>query len=272
MAGKLAHLAAQIARIEADTSRRTETLPPVPLQCPAIDGSLPDGGLARGAVHEMMGPGHDGDQRGDGALMGFASVALARLMRADEHARPALWCMNQRLQQVGGLLSGLVYPPGLQMMGVPVERLLLAYTNNDADTLWAMEERGLRRAGRAEPVRAGGGPPPATGGAEPRDDGIGALAGEGGKCRQFCGNALAHDQPAQHRQRDGAALEGQPGARAPQSGNCGMVRALAGWPAGGRCLDAGVAAGAAYGWRSPGLARTLRQHEPEERTDEALLF
>lgn len=162
MAGKLAHLAAQIARIEADNSRRTETLPPVPLQCPAIDGSLPDGGLARGAVHEMMGPGHDGDQRGDGALMGFACVALARLMRADEHARPALWCMNQRLQQVGGLLSGQVYPPGLQMMGVPVERLLLAYTNNDADTLWAMEEALQSRAvsvvlgelNRFEPVAA----------------------------------------------------------------------------------------------------------------------
>ena len=162
MAGKLAHLAAQIAKIEADTSRRTEPLPAVPLQCPDIDATLPGQGLARGAVHEMMGPGHDGDQRGDGALMGFACVALARLMHADEHARPALWCMNQRLQQVGGLLSGLVYPPGLQMMGVPVERLLLAYTNNDADTLWAMEEALQSRAvsavlgelNRFEPVAA----------------------------------------------------------------------------------------------------------------------
>ncbi len=146
MADKLARLAEQIARIEAGTSRRTKVLPPVPLQCAAIDAALPEGGLARGAVHEMMGPGHDGDQRGDGALMGFASVTLARLMHADEHARPALWCMNRRLQQVGGLLSGLVYPPGLQMMGVPVERLLLAYTNNDADTLWAMEEALQSRA------------------------------------------------------------------------------------------------------------------------------
>ena len=146
MAGKLAQLAEQIARIEAETSSRTERLPPVPLQCAAIDAVLHDGGLARGAVHELMGPGHDGDQRGDGALMGFACVALARLMHADEHARPALWCMNRRLQQVGGLLSGLVYPPGLQMMGVPVHRLLLAYTNNDAETLWAMEEALQSRA------------------------------------------------------------------------------------------------------------------------------
>ncbi len=107
MADKLALLAQQIAAIESQTNRRTEALPPVPLQCGAIDTVLPDGGLARGAVHEMMGPGHDGDQRGDGALMGFSCAALARLMHADEHARPALWCMNRQLQQVGGPAVGV---------------------------------------------------------------------------------------------------------------------------------------------------------------------
>jgi protein ImuA len=140
MSEKLAALVQRIAAIERQTTGRAERLPAVPLGCAAIDGVLPGGGLARGAVHEFMGPGHESDQRGDGALMGFGAVALARLLAADEGRRPALWCMNHRLQQVGGLLSGQVYPPGLQAMGVPLDRLLLAYTNNDADTLWAMEE------------------------------------------------------------------------------------------------------------------------------------
>jgi len=146
MTDQLKMLAERIARLEAGTAGRTESPPPVPLRSAAIDGVLPGGGLARGAVHELMGPGHDGDQRGDGALMGFSSVVLSRLMEADEHARPALWCMNRRLQHVGGLLSGLVYPPGLQAMGVPMERLLFAYTNNDRETLWAMEEALQSRA------------------------------------------------------------------------------------------------------------------------------
>ncbi|MGY9057770.1 MAG: ImuA family protein [Alphaproteobacteria bacterium] len=140
MADTLGALAQRIAAIEARTSRQTEAQPSVPLQCAAIDEVLPSGGLARGAVHEMVGPVEAGSVQGDGALMGFASLALSRLLAADEGLRPALWCMNRRLQHAGGLLSGYVYAPGLQAMDVPLNRLLLAYTNNDSETLWAMEE------------------------------------------------------------------------------------------------------------------------------------
>ncbi len=140
MPDSLAALAQRISVLEQETSSRVDAMSPVPLQCPPIDGALPGDGLARGAIHELAGPAGPGDQRGDGALMGFGTVLLSRLMQADEAARPALWCMNRRLQHVGGLLSGHVYSPGLQAFGVPLDRLLFAYTGNDSETLWAMEE------------------------------------------------------------------------------------------------------------------------------------
>lgn len=140
MADKMRLLAEQIARIEADGAARIEQPPPVPLECPLIDDALPDGGLARGVVHEMMGPGHNGPQQGEGALMGFATVSMARLMRADEHERIAVWFMNYRLLYIGGILSGWIYPPGLEQMGLPTHRLLMVYAKNDKEVLWGMEE------------------------------------------------------------------------------------------------------------------------------------
>ncbi len=110
------------------------------LRCPPIDSVLPDGGLRCGAVHELLGPNHASDRRGDGALMGFAAVILARLMQEEGDGRPAVWCVNRRLQFRNDQFLGQPYAPGLQSFGIPVQRLLFVYTDNDRDTLWATEE------------------------------------------------------------------------------------------------------------------------------------
>ncbi len=146
-------LARRIEQLERTGGRRNATMTTVPLQCPAIDSVLPDGGLRTGAVHEVLGPvisdGHTGDkkvgqpqdQRGDGAVMGFACVVLARLMQAPgADAGPVVWCMNRRLRHRHGLLSGQVYAPGLHSFGIAMQRLLFVYGGNDEETLWATEE------------------------------------------------------------------------------------------------------------------------------------
>jgi protein ImuA len=137
-------LARQIASLEAEGGSHHTAIATIPLQCPAIDAVLPDGGLRTGAVHELLGPliskDLTTDQRGDGAVMGFACSLLARLMQAPEAAGPVVWCMNRHLEHRNGLLSGQVYAPGLHAFGIPLQRLLFVYCNNDQEALWATEE------------------------------------------------------------------------------------------------------------------------------------
>jgi len=142
-------LARQIASLEAEGGSPNTTIATIPLQCPAIDAVLPGGGLRTGAVHELLGPSisegpvadqRGADQRGDGAVMGFACGLLTRLMQAPEAAGPVVWCMNRHLEHRNGLLSGQVYAPGLHAFGIPMQRLLFVYCNNDQEALWATEE------------------------------------------------------------------------------------------------------------------------------------
>ena len=49
----------------------------LPFGVPAIDDALPGGGLARGAVHEILGAG--GDEEDGAAAAGFAAAILARI-------------------------------------------------------------------------------------------------------------------------------------------------------------------------------------------------
>src|SRR5579871_216753 len=109
----------------------------VPLGVTAIDRVLPGGGLARGALHEILGAGGDEE---DGALAAaFAAGLVARLVATA--AAPVLWC----------LARPDLYGPGLVAHGLDPARLLLAQTARDADLLWAMEE-GLRSPGLAAVV------------------------------------------------------------------------------------------------------------------------
>jgi len=99
----------------------------LPFGVAAIDASLPAGGLALGALHEVQGAGAEGE--GGAVAAAFLASILARL--APE--RPVLWCLGE----------ADLYVPGLALLGLAPHRLILASAANDPEILWAMEE-GLR--------------------------------------------------------------------------------------------------------------------------------
>ncbi len=152
----------------------------LPFGAAALDLSLPGGGLALGAVHEIMGQG--GDEEDGAAAAGFAAGILARLgtrvtptspshasgmgpslspLKGGEGKKPG---RHLSLSAPGGgegwgevgdsraLGSGPVlwclrrpdlYGPGLLAYGLDPARLVLVRTSRDDAILWAVEE-GLR--------------------------------------------------------------------------------------------------------------------------------
>lgn len=86
----------------------------------AIDSALPGGGLARAALHEIVGAGNDG------ASAGFAAALLARLA-ADG---PVLWIARRPDLSAAGLAA----------LGLEPARLLLVHAARRNDALWAFEE------------------------------------------------------------------------------------------------------------------------------------
>jgi protein ImuA len=109
----------------------------IPFGVAAIDRALPGGGLARGALHEILGAGGDEE---DGALAAaFAAGILGRLMMARNGI--ALWCLPRPD----------LHGPGLAAHGLDPGCLVMVRASRDADILWAMEE-GLRAPGVAAVV------------------------------------------------------------------------------------------------------------------------
>ena len=96
-----------------------------------IDAILPGGGLARDALHEVVGQAGYGRAL-DGAALAFAAVLAARQAAADCTSRSSyvLWCLSGQ---------GL-YGPGLAAFGLTPERLILVRGRDDQQRLWAMEE------------------------------------------------------------------------------------------------------------------------------------
>jgi protein ImuA len=145
----------------------------LPFGVAAIDGALPGGGLALGAVHEIIGQG--GDEEDGAAAAGFAAAILARLSphppaaiasgppspavqeREGNGARgsPKPLSRNAGEGAQGRSLragEGIVlwcrrrpdlYGPGLMMHGLDPARLVLVTAPRDDEILWALEE-GLR--------------------------------------------------------------------------------------------------------------------------------
>lgn len=111
----------------------------LPLGLPAIDRALPDGGLRRGALHEIEAPADDM------AGIGFA-LALATRAAGDG---PILWCQSGWAPDPAGL-----YGPGLAQFGLSPSVLLIARPAKPAEALWAMEE-GLRTGAVAAVVGQG---------------------------------------------------------------------------------------------------------------------
>jgi len=124
--------------------------PPLTLGVPGIDQMLPGGGLARGALHEILGshaPARVGSVNGDrvnggGAALAFVAVLAARraaLAGGRDHAGGrVLWCPSRH---------GL-YGPGLAAFGLGPGQLILVHGRDDQQRLWAMEE-GLKCTGLA---------------------------------------------------------------------------------------------------------------------------
>ena len=119
----------------------------LPFGAAPIDAALPGGGLALGALHEIVGVG--GDEEDGAAAAGFIAGILARLsphppaalaagppgLSTGAGEGPVLWCLRQPD----------LYGPGLAAHGLDPARLVLVAARRDEDILWAVEE-GLRTA------------------------------------------------------------------------------------------------------------------------------
>ena len=107
----------------------------LPFGVAAIDRVLPNGGLARGALHEILGAGGDEE---DGALAAaFAAGILGRLAGDGT----VLWCLPRPD----------LYGHGLAAHGLDPAHIVLVRAPRDSEILWAMEE-GLRTPGIAAVV------------------------------------------------------------------------------------------------------------------------
>lgn len=132
-APEIAALRDRIRRLEQPSALRHGVLP---FGIAEIDGALPGGGLALGALHDIVGQG--GDEEDGAAAVGFAAGIAARLGLGLEKGGPVLWCLKRPD----------LYGPGLAAFGLDPSRLVLLRAPRDEDILWAVEE-GLRCPGLA---------------------------------------------------------------------------------------------------------------------------
>ena len=117
-----AELRRLLPKIEGFASPKT-----LPFGLSAVDRHLPQGGLACGALHEVV-----PDDGGTAAAFGFIVALLARVARA----RPLFFVIpGYGLGQYGRL-----YGHGLSTLGLDPARLILVETAHRRDTLWALEE------------------------------------------------------------------------------------------------------------------------------------
>ncbi len=136
----LAALRRHIAALERrpaeleDATAESRTRRPWPLGIDALDGALPEGGLAPDGLHEAAGA-----SAADGpAATAFLAALLARHARAAERG-PVLVC-----QSLGGAARfGRLHGPGWCDLGLEPADLLILRARCEKDVPWAMEE-GLR--------------------------------------------------------------------------------------------------------------------------------
>lgn len=102
----------------------------LPFGAAPIDEALPNGGLARGHLHEVIEGGAASEYASLATL--FAAGLVARL------SGPVLWCLRGRD----------LFAPALARVGLHPDRVIYCETWKDRDVLPAMEE-GLRCAGLA---------------------------------------------------------------------------------------------------------------------------
>jgi len=101
--------------------------PAASLGIEALDRAL-GGGLALGALHDLApaAPSHAA------AGAGFALITVIRSSRAG----PVLWVQTD----FAAAEAGALYGPGLELLGLPMERLVSVRVPRPRDVLWAAEE------------------------------------------------------------------------------------------------------------------------------------
>ena len=133
-AGRIAQAA---ALIRAGLTKGPEGRPCLKTGVAGIDEALPWAGLTPG-LHEIAAA------HGDAARAGL----VASLLR--HRPGPVLWCRSHRT----ALEAGDPYGPGIAVLGLSPDRLILAEAAKPAELLWAMEE-GARTKGLAAVVADG---------------------------------------------------------------------------------------------------------------------
>ena len=129
----LAALRAAIARIEAGGAALEGAGARAPLGAGAnaLDAAL-GGGLARGALHEIVAAGAP-----DRAAATAFTLALAlRFAAAVQEFRMLVWIT----EDFAATQNGALYGPGLAAFGLDPERLILVNAPRGPQALWAMEE------------------------------------------------------------------------------------------------------------------------------------
>lgn len=91
-----------------------------------------DGGLCRGALHEIV-PGRPGDAP---AASGFAAALSARFVMTAGKASPIVWILEDGARRE----LGVPYGPGLRLHGLDPARLVLVHARDARESLWSLEE------------------------------------------------------------------------------------------------------------------------------------
>lgn len=155
---RLEALRRQIARTASFSTCAEKT---APLGIAAVDACL-NGGLARGALHEIA----DDDHRSTPAALGFLLALVTRTqkseigsqnrMRMQRDSNFRLASSNFRILWPFAKTApafGQPYPPGLRFFGLDPARIVFVRCANARECLWAMEE-GLRLGGIAAVIGA----------------------------------------------------------------------------------------------------------------------
>ena len=130
--GALSHLRQALATIDKDKGFSLAEEGLLPLGLPAVDAAL-GGGLACGALHELA----PAAPAQFGTALGFA-LTLAALRTAGGKGRTSSALFIQT--DFAALEAGALYGPGLDCLGLPMERLIVLRVPRPVDALWACEE------------------------------------------------------------------------------------------------------------------------------------
>ena len=138
--------AAVMAELRRLMPRMGEQRKPLPFGLAAIDSHLPDGGLACGALHEIV-PAAEGCVA---TALGFIAAVLARISSAPPQGQREQRAASPRahplffIAPTYGLRPyrphGRLHGHGFNALGLDPARLILVETAHRKETLWAMEE------------------------------------------------------------------------------------------------------------------------------------